>query len=155
MTSAARAETKVDTEEALVAQSARLIDALRRINRSLRHHATTTLTLGNLSALAAIVDAGRIRPGDLALREGIAPATISRIIGHLEQAGLIARHPDPNDGRSYFLAATDKGAADLIEVRRSRSAALLEHLQHLDTGDRTLLFAALPALESLAAIAPS
>ena len=155
MTSGSGADTKVHSEESFDAQSVRLMDALTRINRAIRRHAKTTLTLGNLSALATIVEAVQIRPSDLASKEGIAPATLSRIISNLEQSGYISRESDPDDGRSFFLTATVKGATELIELRQARSAALLAQLRHLDHDDQTVLFAAVPALENLAAMAPT
>lgn len=155
MTSVAGLDTKVCSEESFDAHSVRLMEALTRINRAIRRQAKTTLSLGNLSALATIVEAVRIRPGDLASKEGIAPATLSRIISNLEQSGYITRESDPDDGRSFFLTATAKGATELVELRQARSAALLDQLRHLGDHDQSLLFAAVPALENLAAMAPT
>jgi DNA-binding MarR family transcriptional regulator len=155
MTSGSELDANVGSKAPFDAYGIRLMDSLTRINRSIRRHAKTTLSLGNLSALATIVEAVRIRPGDLASKEGIAPATLSRIISNLEQSGYISRESDPDDGRSFFLAATAKGTAELVELRQARSAALLDQLRHLADDDRFLLFAAVPALENLAAMVPT
>jgi DNA-binding MarR family transcriptional regulator len=130
--------------------SGRLLEALGRIARATRRASTARLTLGNLSALATIIDSGQIRAGDLAAREGVAPATLSRIIGALERDGFIARTRDPQDRRSAFLEATPLGVRELAEVRHTRSAVMRARLAQMNDDRRALLVAALPALEDLA-----
>jgi DNA-binding MarR family transcriptional regulator len=130
--------------------SGRLLEVLRRISRSTRRAVNARLTLGNLSALATIIDVGPIRAGDLALREGVAPATLSRVIGALERDGYIERTPDPQDRRSAFLEATPAGIDELAAVRHARSAVMDARLAKLGEDRRALLVAALPALEDLA-----
>ena len=151
MTSSAPAADKLSADKLSADElSGRLLEALRRISRSTRRAASAHLTLGNLSALATIIDIGPIRAGDLAVREGVAPATLSRVIGALERAGYIERHPDPHDRRSAFLEATAAGVEELAAVRKARSAVMDARLAHLDEQRRALLAAALPALEDLA-----
>jgi DNA-binding MarR family transcriptional regulator len=140
------AEREVATDEL----SGRLLEALSRIARSTRRATNLRLTLGSLSALATIIDVGPIRPGDLAVREGVAPATLSRVIGALERDGHIERHPDPQDGRSVFLEATSKGKREVAAVRRRRATVMKARLAALGEDRRVQLSAALPALEDLA-----
>jgi DNA-binding MarR family transcriptional regulator len=130
--------------------SGRLLVALGRIVRSTRRATTASLTLGNLSALATVIDTGQIRAGDLAAREGVAPATLSRVIGSLERDGYIERIPDPHDGRSAFLTATVAGIDELSAVRRARAALMQSRLALMDEQRLALLAAALPVLEDLA-----
>jgi DNA-binding MarR family transcriptional regulator len=130
--------------------SGRLLEALSRIARSTRRATNSRLTLGSLSALATIIDLGPIRPGDLAVREGVAPATLSRVIGALERDGHITRRPDPEDRRSVFLEATATGKREVAAVRRRRATVMKTRLGAMDEDHRELLAAALPALEELA-----
>jgi DNA-binding MarR family transcriptional regulator len=140
-------EPKAATDEL----SGRLLEALSRIARSTRRATSPRrLTLGNLSALAAIVDAGQIRAGELAIHEAVAPATLSRVIGALERDDYIRRTPDPLDRRSVFLEATAAGKRELAEVRRTRATVMKTRLATMDEEQRALLAAALPALEELA-----
>jgi DNA-binding MarR family transcriptional regulator len=140
------AEPGVATDEL----SGRLLEALSRIARSTRRATSAHLTLGSLSALATIIDVGPIRPGDLAVREGVAPATLSRVIGALERDGHIERHTDPQDRRSVFLEATERGKREVAAVRRRRATLMTTRLADLTDDRRALLGAALPALEDLA-----
>jgi DNA-binding MarR family transcriptional regulator len=147
MTPAARsAEPEAATDEL----SGRLLEALSRIARSTRRATNLRLTLGSLSALATIIDVGQIRPGDLAVREGVAPATLSRVIGALERDGHIKRHTDPQDRRSVFLEATERGKREVAAVRHRRATVMKTRLAEMDEDRRVLLAAALPALEDLA-----
>jgi DNA-binding MarR family transcriptional regulator len=54
-------------------------------------------------------------------------STVSRQVGALEQAGLVARTPDPKDGRAALIAATEAGIA-VITRHRERSLAGLREL---------------------------
>lgn len=145
-----RGTRNAEPEASIDELSSRLLEALSRVARSTRRATNIRLTLGTLSALATIIDVGPIRPGDLAVREGIAPATLSRVIGALERDGHIARNPDPQDGRSVFLEATDRGRREVAAVRRTRATVMKTKLADMDEDRRALLAAALPALEDLA-----
>lgn len=147
MNPGARVEGPVAATDEL---SGRLVETLGRLTRSTRRATAARLTLGNLSALATVVDAGEIRAGELALREGVAPATLSRVIGALERDGYIRRRPDPGDRRSVFLTATALGGRELAAVRRDRARVMRTRLARLDDEHRAALAAALPALEELA-----
>ena len=100
--------------------------------------------------MATVADQGPMRLGDLAVREGVTPATLSRIVSALEQGGFARRTPDPADGRSAFLEATDAGRETLAEVRQARTELMRARVERLGPEDRDALAAALPALEALA-----
>ena len=80
---------------------------------------------------AGAVILARLRPdtdtrlGDLADRLGLAPSTVSRQLPPLEAAGLVARRPDPDDGRVSLLHLTDAGrdAAERISAHRATRIA--------------------------------
>ena len=52
---------------------------------------------------------GAIRLSDLAARMEIDASTASRHVRALEQAGLLRRSPDPDDGRAFRVELTDAG----------------------------------------------
>jgi DNA-binding MarR family transcriptional regulator len=142
-----RSRSSVDATEVDVAD--RLYSALSRLVRWSRRASTSPVGPGTLSALATIVDVGPIRLGDLAVREGITPATLSRIAAGLEDDGHISRSVDPEDRRSMFVSATATGRRMVAKVREQRAAALIERIQRLDPERRRALVAAIDALEAL------
>jgi len=77
--------------------SGRLYLAVGRLSRSLRQAGVPGPGHGAISALATLVHAGQLRLGDLAAKEGVAAATMSRIIASLVEAGYVSRESDPVD----------------------------------------------------------
>lgn len=59
--------------------------------------------------LNQLVYRGALRPSDLAVTLGMAPTNISKIARRLEEAGLTARVPAPDDDRSVLVALTPAG----------------------------------------------
>ena len=129
----------------------RLRNAMLRAARRLR---TTSdpegLTATQSSVLATLVREGPLRAGDLAGTEALNPTMLSRILGHLEDRGLAAREPDPNDGRATLVRATAEGRLVVERLRARRAALLMRWLEDLTPEGRASLLAALPALEALA-----
>jgi DNA-binding MarR family transcriptional regulator len=130
-----------------LATRARLV--VLRLARRLRRTADGGLTATQLSALATIEIRGPLRLGDLAAHEGIAPPTVSRLVDHLEGAGLVRRHTDARDGRSFLVALTPAGEALLAELRSTGTKLLEAAMASLDEDDRAALVAAVPLLERL------
>jgi DNA-binding MarR family transcriptional regulator len=56
-------------------------------------------------------------PGQLAARLDLDPAVVTRLLHQLEDAGLVARHPSPTDGRVITVDATDEGRQAFARVR--------------------------------------
>jgi DNA-binding MarR family transcriptional regulator len=75
---------------------------------------------------------------------------LSRIVGKLEDAGLLRRTPDPDDGRAARVEATAAGAAETARLRTERTELLARHLAGMAPDEANRLLVALPALESLA-----
>ena len=101
--------------------------AITRTARRLRQEAGSTLTPTALAALASIERNAPVTPTRLAEIERVKRPTVTRIIGHLTEQGMIDRIPDPEDGRSCRLEITDAGA-DYLDEQRSRKSAYLTHL---------------------------
>jgi DNA-binding MarR family transcriptional regulator len=91
-----------------------------------------------------------VRITELAEIEGINPTMLSRIVGKLEDAGLLHRRPDPDDRRAALVEPTDAGRELQRRVREERTRLLVEHLADLPDGLAAGLLDALPALEALA-----
>jgi DNA-binding MarR family transcriptional regulator len=130
--------------------AARLRMTLGRLNRRVRQHGPQSLSSSQASTLASVEALGPVRLGDLAAHEGVTAPTQSRLVGSLEQQGLLRRMPDAEDRRATLLAITAQGRRQLEQLRGERSAFLVGQLGTLTPEQRSTLVAALDALESLA-----
>lgn len=91
----------------------------------------TGLSPARLSALSVLVFGGPRTVGELAEAEQVTAPTMSRLVTALEEEELVRRAPDPDDGRSVIVRATERGTRLLEEGRDrrvERMAALLERL---------------------------
>ncbi|UWE12280.1 MarR family winged helix-turn-helix transcriptional regulator [Actinacidiphila bryophytorum] len=68
------------------------------------------------------------RATDLASYFGVGKATMSRQLRALEVLGLVAREPDPADGRAFLMRLTAGGRERFDRVREARRAAYLRQL---------------------------
>ncbi len=130
---------------------ARLRIALARIARVLdRQSRGHTLTGTQASVLGTAARLGPVRITELAEIEGINPTMLSRVVGKLEDAGLLHRRADPDDRRAALVEATAAGRELHRRAREERTRLLAEHLAELPGEHVTGLLAALPHLEALA-----
>ncbi|GAB7031054.1 MarR family transcriptional regulator [Streptomyces sp. NPDC021749] len=82
--------------------------------------------------LVRLADAGAQRATDLAGFFGVGKATMSRQLHALEQLGLVARAPDPADGRAVLVRLTDEGRERFTRVRNDRRARYARRLAAWD-----------------------
>lgn len=130
---------------------ARLRVAVLRLARRMRRlSAEEGLTPAQSGLLATLVREGPMRAGDLASCEGLNPTMLSRMLGALEDAGLVARSADPGDRRATRVAATTAGRRRITRIRALHRTALTALLDELDPAHRAALRDAVPALEELA-----
>ncbi len=129
--------------------SGRLFLAVGRLSRSLRQAGTPGPGHGAISALATLVSYGQLRLGDLAAKEGVAAATMSRIVAALVEAGYVRRESDPLDRRAWLATATEEGERMVSGVRSTRVQELGRRIDRLPEELRCSLVDALPALEAL------
>jgi DNA-binding MarR family transcriptional regulator len=128
----------------------RLNAVLFRLGRRLRAiDARTGLTPAELSALGTAVRVGPIRPSELARREGINPATLSRLLARLVDEGALCREDDPADGRGALVCVTARGRRLHQQLRVAHARALCEHVARLSDSQQRAISAAIPALEAL------
>jgi DNA-binding MarR family transcriptional regulator len=125
--------------------------AILRLSRRLRQQAVGDVTASQISALASIAKHGELSLGELAAIERVAPPSMTRIAGRLEERGLVQRRIDATDRRVSRVAISPAGEALLLETRNRRDAYLAVRLLQLGEEDRRLLERALPLLEHLAA----
>lgn len=65
-----------------------------------------------------------LRPKELEPRLLLPQYGLSRLLARIQQAGLIRRHADPNDGRAHRLTVTEKGRETRAAMWPVYSAAL-------------------------------
>lgn len=131
--------------------SGRLFLVVGRLSRSLRQAGTPGPGHGAISALATLSHYGQLRLGDLAAKEGVAAATMSRIVASLVESGYVRREADPVDRRAWLATVTDEGVRMISGVRSTRIHELDRRLERLPDDLKDALTAALPALEALIA----
>ncbi len=128
--------------------AARLALVIGRLNRKMLK-ATEGLTHGTLSALSSVVKFGPLRLNELAQREGIAAATITRIVADLEGRGFVHREVDQTDRRAFSIEATPEGISYIVQARSARADVISKLLDTVRPAELDTVVAALPVLEEL------
>ena len=77
-----------------------------------------------------------LRGGELALRLGVEPPTVTKMLRRLEGCGLIERRPDPTDARSFRVYLTESGRALEGPVARCWMQAEETAFAGLSSGER-------------------
>ncbi len=145
-------ERLVLVEQATAEQLATLLrDAITRLNRRVRQaRPVGDLTFSQLSALTSLQLAGALTPRELADVERVQPPTMTKIVGKLEERGLVARTPHPTDRRQVILAATAEGRTVYAQFERVRDEWLAQALAELSPDERGTLDAAAQILHKVA-----
>jgi DNA-binding MarR family transcriptional regulator len=102
------------------------------------------------ATLATLDRLGPRRMTALAAREGVTKPAMTKLIGRLEEAGLVRRGPDPGDGRVVQVSITDEGGALMARRRAERAQQLAALLGRLEPEHRSILAASVPAMNALA-----
>lgn len=127
----------------------RLRMSVLRLARRLRQEAPEEITQSQLSVLAVLFRDGPMGIGVLAAAERVKPPTVTRIVDHLEERGLVSREPDPHDGRCVRVRLTAAGDDLVSGTRRRRDAYLARRLADLAPADRDRVADAVDLLEHL------
>ncbi|MET9452239.1 MarR family winged helix-turn-helix transcriptional regulator [Streptomyces cinerochromogenes] len=85
--------------------------------------------------LIRLDELGGQRATELAAYIGVGKATMSRQLRALEDLGLIAREPDPADGRAWLVTLTEEGSRRVGTVREARRARYVRQLAHWDRNE--------------------
>jgi DNA-binding MarR family transcriptional regulator len=132
---------------------------MREIDRRLRRDGL--ISLADYGVLITLVTAPglRLRMSDLGARRMLTPSGITRVVGRLEEQGLVRREPDPADGRAAFAALTRPGLEALRLAQVVHHATVRElYLDRLTKHEldrlARLLEKALPGVVSASAWPP-
>jgi DNA-binding MarR family transcriptional regulator len=135
----------VDTT--LLASDLRVV--LGQLIRRLRAEHRFSLSQG--AVLGRLDREGTSSIGELAVAERVRPQSMAQTVSDLESDGLIARRPDPGDGRRTLVELTERGALTLQADRRQREGWLAQAIGgDLSLREQQLLAQALPLLRRLA-----
>jgi DNA-binding MarR family transcriptional regulator len=137
-------------------QDAEMVSELRigvtRLSRRLRSERPDddSLTPSQLAVLGTLIRNGPMRPGELAAAEKIQPPSMTRILAHLFEEGMIDKTPDPEDGRQVLIELTHAASARIQIMRQRKDAFLTQALAQLSLEDREVVRKAGPILSQLA-----
>src|SRR3954471_19332457 len=129
--------------------ASRLRLAVARTARRLRQEAGGGLSPTLTAALASIENHGPLTPSELAGRERVKRPTATRLIGTLEDSGLVVRTADPSDRRSSLIAITPEGRDLMRTLRTRKDLYLAQRLRTLSAQERETLDRAADLLERL------
>ena len=145
-------EWPVAAETGTADELARMLrEAIQRLNRRVRQtRAVGDLTSSQLSALTSLQLAGALTPRELADVERVQPPTMTKIVGKLEERGLVVRTPHPTDGRQVILTATEQGRAMYAQFELARNEWLAAQLAALSAEEQDVLARAARILQQVA-----
>lgn len=124
---------------------------LLRLTRVIRNQRVDmSLTLTHLSAMGTLYKSGPMSAGELATCEKVQPPSMTKVLSHLEERGLVSRAPHATDKRQAIIELTPAGAALLEDEVRSRDVWLSTRLAGLSDEERALLAEVVPLLDKLA-----
>ncbi len=119
------------TDPALLAHELRGV--LGRLVRRLR--AERQFPLSHAAVLGRLDREGSQSVSDLAHSERVRPQSMAQTVGELEQEGLVARRPDPDDRRRALVELTQAGCKSL-HAERQRSEGWLAQAIANEMSDR-------------------
>ncbi|MFI6515051.1 MarR family winged helix-turn-helix transcriptional regulator [Spirillospora sp. NPDC050679] len=132
-----------------------LADLLLRAARRMRRHQTDRLaplglTPAQARALRVITGHAPLRMVDLADRLDIVPRSATTLVDALEEAGLVARRPDPANRRSLLVEPTEAGLEARARMSAVRREAAEELFAPLTAEQREALLGLLGVLDAAA-----
>jgi DNA-binding MarR family transcriptional regulator len=136
--------TKLDTSA--VASELRVV--LGQLVRRLRAQQPFSLT--QVAVLKRLDLDDSVSVSDLATAEHVRPQSMAQTVADLEAEGLVAREPDPRDGRRALVRMTRSGRAVLAAERRRRDDWLAQAMaSELSAEDRETLARAVGILRRI------
>lgn len=125
-----------------------LFSRLRRRLRSLG--VDDDLTPSQTAALTRLWKEGASSASALAGAERVRPQSMATIVATLEQRGLVARTPDPEDGRRQVVSLTDEGRRRAESDHQVREEWLARAIQErYSERERRIILDALSLFERL------
>jgi DNA-binding MarR family transcriptional regulator len=144
-------ETMEDVSESAVRAARELRAVFSRLRRRLREtYDTKGLTPSQTSALSRLSKDGPASTSELAAAERVRHQSMASTLAMLDERGLIARQPDPADGRRQLVSVSEAGHAFLDDKRRVGEEWLARSLQeHYTERERQTVIKAMALLDRI------
>jgi len=120
-----------------------------RLARRLRQQADPDITPSMLSALSNVEYRAPVTLGELAEAERVTPPTMSKIVGRLEETGLVTRTKDEGDKRIQRLSLSKDGERFIERSRSRKNAYLARKLRALEPAEVAKLEEAVAVIEKI------
>lgn len=120
-----------------------------RLARIMRHQDRHDLTPSLTAALLVLGRHGPLSLTELAAAERVTAPTASKLVDKLEALGSVVRVPDPTDRRVSRISVTEKGRAEIDDIRIQRTEYLRRTFEHLPDDVRGSLPQLAEVLETL------
>ena len=126
--------------------------SVMRLSRRMRQQRSgeSGLTATQLAAMATLRRHGPLTAGELAAQEKVSPPSMTRILGHLSDLGMVDRRSHPTDGRQVLVELSATGRGLLDADRRRRDEWLAARLRELTPEERHQLLGVVGILDRLA-----
>jgi DNA-binding MarR family transcriptional regulator len=134
MTREVSREPATDEVVELATDLRRVLLVSSRILRS--HTASDDISASQFSVLAYLQRTGESTPGALADFEHVSPPVMTRILGRLEEQGLVRRAAHPGDGRQVQVTLTADGEQAVLAGRAERDAWLRSRVEAATPAER-------------------
>jgi len=121
--------------------AAELRNIITRFNKKLRKQSSTGewLSLTERSTIALLDQHKELLPSELAAMEHITTQSMSQVLAHLTELGLIIRTASTTDKRKAIISLSPLGRETLYKVRNEREEWLNKALNEVCTDDELAL----------------
>lgn len=108
-----------------------------RLIKKLRRESATAqqLSLTERSTLGLLLQNGGLLPSELAAMEKITNQSMSQILNHLLEMGLIIRTNSETDKRKVMITLTDKGKQLILQIHNERDEWLAKAITETCTAE--------------------
>jgi DNA-binding MarR family transcriptional regulator len=131
-----------------------LTDVITRLRRSLRasirsDYPWESLPMAKVELMQCLAEREGARVGEIAALLRLAQNTVSGLVQQLVESGYVERETDPADRRAVRITLTASGRTRLADWQRAHEERIGGAFDELDSADRDVIHAALPALSRL------
>lgn len=123
-----RTATRLEALRSIEDEIGVLIRRLKRVVGERAQAVHPELQGASYLVLGWLAEHGPVRASGIVETFGMDKGALSRQLQHLEELGLVARTPDPADGRATLVSASEEAVRRLAEVDDERRAALDQRL---------------------------
>jgi DNA-binding MarR family transcriptional regulator len=128
----------------------RMLSCTVRVENTIRSRLRTTfgITLPRFDLMAQLERyPDGLRMGELSKRMMVTGGNVTGIADQLEREELVARVPDPQDGRAFMLKLTPRGRTVFAEMAAVHEAWVADLFRDISSDDKATMIALLDTLK--------